>query len=541
MTVSATESPDELISTRFARDTVLVTVCILLSRLTGFVRVIVAAAVLSNGLLGDTYHASNIIPNLLFELFAGGALQAVLVPTFVSARRRGGNEELGRTAGAFVALIVTILAAVAVVGVALSPLLARALTLGEADSSLAAEKIDVVTPMLIVFIPQVLFYGIGMVATAALAAQRRFLAAAIAPALNNMIVIICYLLYRASRDGGLATLDLDPLQFAIIAGGTTLAVIVFTSLPSIVLTASGLVWRPRWEPRHPAIVALRGSIGWAVLSVVGTLVPTAAAIVLGYGAVGGVAVFTMTWAFFVLPHALVAIPVATTLAPRVADAWQRGRGDDVRSIVERSAQMVLPLLLVAGAAMAALSWPIARIAGSFGQAASQGFAPIAHALAMFGFGLCGYGFAFVMTRVLFSVGDVKRAAVLVTCGAGVGVVSMVVAARVFPDTERAAALAFGYGVAQTVSALLLTWRVRSQTGSPRWNPTGRITTAALFAAGLAGVTMLVIQARFGSGRAASVAAILAAGCAGVVVFAGLVSVLTGIRPAALLRLGRGTA
>jgi putative peptidoglycan lipid II flippase len=254
-----------------------------------------------------------------------------------------------------------------------------------------------------------------------------------------------------------------------------------------------------------------------------------------------VAVFTMTWAFFVLPHALVAIPVATTLAPRVADAWQRGRGDEVRSIVERSAQVVLPLLLVGGAAMAALSWPIARIAGSFGQAASQGFAPIAHALAMFGFGLCGYGLAFVMTRVLFSVGDVKRAAVLVTCAAGVGVVSMVVAARIFPDGERAAALALGYGVAQTVSALLLTWRVRSRTGSPRWNPTGRITAAALLAAGLAGVTMLVVQARFGSGRAASVAAILAAGCAGAVVFAAVVSVLTGIRPAALLRLGRGAA
>jgi len=542
MTISsATETGEELISTRFARDTLLVTICVLLSRMTGFVRVLVAAAVLSNGLLGDTYHAANTIPNLLFELFAGGALQAVLVPAFVSARRQGGDEELGKTAGAFVGVIVLVLAAVAVIGMLLAPLIARALTLGEGDSVLAAEKLDVMTPMLIVFIPQVLFYGVGMVATAALAAQRRFLAAAIAPALNNAVVITCYLLYRASREGEVATLDLSPLQFTIIAGGTTLAVIVFTSLPSIILTGSGLRWRPRWDPSHSAIRGIRGSVGWAAMSVAGTLVPTGAAIVLGYDAVGGVAVFTMAWAFFVLPHALVAIPVATTLAPRVADAWQRGRAQEVRAIVERSAQVVIPLLLVGGAAMAALAWPIARIAGSFGQAASQGIAPIAHALAMFGFGLGGYGLAFVMTRILFSLGDVRRAAILVTCSAAIGVVSMFVATRLFAETERAAALALGYGITQTVSALLLTWRVRSTTGSPTWHATGRLTGAAVVAAAIAGVAMLFIQGRFGSGRAASLASIVTAGGAGAVIFGAVVAALSGIRPATLLRLGRGAS
>ena len=54
---------------------------------------------------------------------------------------------------------------------------------------------------------------------------------------------------------GIANLDLTPGQFAVIAGGTTLAVIIFTSVPSVVLTASGLSWRPRWQPRHPAITA----------------------------------------------------------------------------------------------------------------------------------------------------------------------------------------------------------------------------------------------------------------------------------------------
>ncbi|MEX1105199.1 MAG: lipid II flippase MurJ, partial [Ilumatobacteraceae bacterium] len=271
---------------RLARDALVVTVCTLFSRLTGFVRVLVAAAVLSNGVLGDTYHAANLIPNLLFELVAGGVLQAVLVPSFVAARRRGGDVELGRSAGAVVAVLTALLAAIAAVVMVLSPLIAQALTSLSSDPEVAADKLRVMRPMLLVFIPQIIFYGIGMVATAALAARRRFAAAALAPAVNNLVVIVCYLLYRASRSGQTASLDLDAVQFALLAGGTTVAVVCFTAVPGIVLRAQGVRWRPRWDLDHVAVRSLRTSVGWAMLSVLGTLVPTAAAMVLGYGVEG---------------------------------------------------------------------------------------------------------------------------------------------------------------------------------------------------------------------------------------------------------------
>lgn len=524
---------------RFARDAIVVTVCTLVSRVTGFVRVLVAAAVLSNGLLGDTYHAANIVPNLLFELVAGGVLQAFLVPSFVAARRRGGDEELGRSAGVMVATLTALLAAIAAVTMLAAPLIARALTASEPDPSIADDKLAVMTPMLVVFIPQIVFYGIGMVSTAALAAQHRFAAAALAPAVNNVVVIVCYVLYRASRSDEPASLDLDPWQFTLLAGGTTLAVIVFTSVPGIVLTMRGVRWRPAWQPDHPVIVTLRRSVGWAMLSVVGTLVPTGAAVVLGYGAPGGVAVFTMAFAFFVLPHALVAVPVATTLAPRVADAWQRGQRRQAGELIERSAQVVVPLLLFAGAAMVALAWPVARVAGSFGQAGSQGLAPIAHTVAVFGGGLVGYGMAFLMTRVLFSLEDVKRAAVLVTGSAVVGVGAMVVASRVIADGDRAAALALGYGLAQTVSALSLTVRARTITGAPSWSAMGRLGLFSLVAAGVSGVLMALVQRGFATDRVGSLLAIVASAVLGSVAFAALVGAFTGLTPRSLLARVRG--
>lgn len=519
---------------RLARDAIVVTVCTLLSRLTGFVRVLVAAAVLSTGLLGDTYHAANIVPNLLFELVAGGVLQAVLLPTFVAARREGGDEQLGRTAGVLVAVLTAGLAVIVLLGLIAAPFVARAMTSLEDDATVAADKLSVMTPMLLVFIPQVIFYGIGMVATSALAARRRFAAAALAPAVNNIVVIGCYLLYRASRDGRPASLDLSRWQFILLAGGTTLAVIVFTAVPGMVLSAQGVRWRPSWQPHHPAIVALRASIGWAMLSVVGTLVPTGAAVVLGYGEEGGVAVFTLAFAFFVLPHALVAVPVATTLAPRVADSWQRGQSEQTAALIDKGTTVVVPALCFAGAAMVALAWPIAQVVTSLGQAGSQGAAPIAHSLAVFGPGLVGYGMAFVMTRVLFSLHDVRRAAVLVSFSAIVGVVAMIVASHVMADTERAAALALGYGLAQTVSAALLTLRVRQLTGVPTWTSIIRLTAGSVTAAALSAVCMLLVQQQFGTGRNASILAVGVGATVGAIVFVAAVSLLAGVRPSTLL-------
>lgn len=510
-----------------AGDALLVTFVTLLSRLTGFVRVLVAAAVLGNGLLGDTYHAANTVPNLLFELVAGGVLQAVLVPGFVAVLREHGERELGRATGAVLSVVTLALAGIAAVVMLVSPLITWALT-SSGDQSAVADKREVMTPMLLVFIPQIVFYGIGMVTTAALAAKRRFVAAAIAPAVNNVVVITCLLAYRASRPGEEATLDLDPLQFAILAFGTTLGVIAFTAVPGVVLRAYGVRWRPHWDPRHPAVTSLRRAGGWAVLSVVGTLAPTAAAIVLGYQAVGGVAVFTMTFTFYVLPHALIAVPVATALAPRIADAWQQGRTGSARELLDRAVRLLLPPLLFAGAAMVALAWPVARVAASFGQAASQGLAPIAHALAVFGFGLVGYGVAFTMTRVLFSLGDVRAAAVLVTVSAVLGVAGMAIAAQVLADVDRASALAFGYGLAQTVSAVGLTLRVRRLTGAPGRSTALRLVGAGVLAALAAGGAMAMVQGAFDPTRGAAALAIGIAGAAGLVVFALVIRALAGV-------------
>ena len=124
------------------RDAAIVTVCTMLSRATGFVRVLATAAVLGSGLLGDVYQTANMIPNLLFELVALGVLQTVLLPSYVAARRDG-DDALRGAVSATSGVVVVVLGAVSLVGMAMSPLVARLMVAFEPSSAVVHDKLEI--------------------------------------------------------------------------------------------------------------------------------------------------------------------------------------------------------------------------------------------------------------------------------------------------------------------------------------------------------------------------------------------------------------
>ena len=105
------------------------------SRLLGFGRVLVIAAVLGTTDLGNTFSASNSVSNVLFDLLAAGALSAVLVPAFVGLleRRSADGPDPEDLAGALLGWSLLVLGPVCLAGVLAAPALARVLTTGTAD------------------------------------------------------------------------------------------------------------------------------------------------------------------------------------------------------------------------------------------------------------------------------------------------------------------------------------------------------------------------------------------------------------------------
>ena len=150
-------------------------VATLASRGIGFVQVWVIAAVLGTTYLGNTYQASSSVSNVLFELIAAGALSAVLVPTFVDLFRADDDAEAERLASGVLGLALVVMGVVSVVGhrarTADRP---AALERRARTPQIESQQVELSTFFLRFFIPQVLLYALGTVATAVLYAKRRF-------------------------------------------------------------------------------------------------------------------------------------------------------------------------------------------------------------------------------------------------------------------------------------------------------------------------------------------------------------------------------
>jgi putative peptidoglycan lipid II flippase len=495
--------------------------------------------VLGRGALGDTYETANTVPNIVFELFAAGALQAVLVPSLVEVLDRDGRRSAERFAGAVLGCLLALLGALAAIGIVAAPWLMRAVTSGTADPALHAAKTTLGTLFLWFFLPQVLFYAVGLVATAALNAEHSFNVPAIAPALNNVVVIATYLLFQALRSGAEPSLRLTGLEKVVLAGGTTLGVVAFTLLPALALARRGFRLRPHLDWHEPGVAVLARRGAWAGGQLALTQVLLAAVLVLANASPGGVVVWTFAFTFFLLPHSLFAVPVATTLYPGLARSYQSGLVERFGASLGRGVRASTVLVAGSAAALAALAWPIVRIT-AFGAARSGGLGPLAHAIVAFATGLVGYGLFYLLTRAAYAMGDARSPTIAMAFVTVVGLVAMVVAGHLAPLDERATALGAAFAGANLVGALALGVHVIRRIPRNARPALGAPVAQCILCALAAGVVMaLTAGALDGRGRSGALATLVVAGAAGLAVYVGGLRLLSGQPVRSLVALDAG--
>lgn len=497
-----------------ARHTATISSLNLVSRITGFVRMLVVAAVLGTTFLGNTYQSANSIPNLVFELFAAGALQAVLVPTIVEALERNGRAEAERLAGLVLGSLLAALTVALAVGLALAPLIARVLFAG---SPAGGSQVRLGTVFLWLFLPQVLFYAAGLVATAVLNADDHFAVPALAPVINNVVVTGAYLAFWYLRHGAEPSLHLRPIEVAVLAGGTTLGVVSFTAAPVVAMWRRGFHVRPRLTRGSKELSHFWRQGAWAAVYLALTQVLLVTVLILANRVEGGVVAYQLGFTFFLLPHALVAIPVFTALFPRMARATLAQDDAGYAALVRRGISTVALLVLPATAALFTLAEPIARVA-LFGRG-DAGAHQVALATAAFAPGLLPYGAFLLLTRAAYARADARTPA-LVNIGATiVGVAAMLGAAIALHGDARVAGLAAAHSLAYLVGSIVLLFLLRGRVDrSHPLVPLRAILVALVGALGAGAVMASVAVVLHLEGRAGALGEMVAAGAAGLVVY-----------------------
>ena len=387
------------------RSTASITAGNVASRVTGFVRVLAIGAALGTTFLGNTYQTSNLVSNILFELLAAGLLSSVLVPTFVRLVDAGQRDDAEHVAGAVLGVCLAVLGAVLLAGLVLRPLIMRLLTVAVSDPAVRHQEIVLGSFLLWFFLPQLLLYAAGAVATALLHGARRFAAPAFAPVANNVFVIAtmaAFWVLHGSHGGLELTLD----EKLVLAVGTTIGVLAMTVVIFVAAWRAGLHLRPHWDPRHPAVRALARPGAWAVGYLALNQLLIAVTLVLANRVAGGVVAYQIAYTFFLLPYAVLAQPVMTALFPRlssdaVADRWER-----FSTTLSDGLRLVTFLVLPATAVMAALARPALQVM-QLGALDAAGAELVARVVAAYAVGLIGWSALQLLTRASYAADDTR--------------------------------------------------------------------------------------------------------------------------------------
>ena len=456
------------------------------ARVVGFGRTAVLGRTLGTSCVGDVYTAVNSVPNVVFEVVAGGALASVVVPVLAGAVAAGDSATASRTASALLSWTLVVLVPVTLLGILLAPLMVRAL-LGPDPS--CAQAAETGTRMLVVFLPQVVLYGVAVVLTGVLQAHRRFLGPALAPLLSSLVVIGAYLAYAAR--GRVSTLDqLDRTSELVLSVGTTAGVAVLALSLLVPLRRCGLRLRPTlaFPPGVAARARVLAASGVAGLAAQQVALVVALRLAL-QGQPGSVVVFGIATAVFLLPWAVLAVPVATSAFPGLTASAEAGDEQEYAALAARAVRVVLLAMAAAAVVLAAVAAPAARLLVQ-GAPGVESADLLARALVAFAPGLVGYGLVALLGRALYARGNGRTPAVAAVTGWLAVAVVDVALVLALPQAERVVLLGIGNTVGVTVAGALLLRGLAvtvpaALAGVPR-------TTAAALAGALPGALLVAL-------------------------------------------------
>jgi putative peptidoglycan lipid II flippase len=162
----------------------------LISRVTGYVRDKAVAVTLGAGLRTDAFVVAFRIPNMLREIVGEGAMSSAVIPVYAEVSATRSEEQARAFVGRLVATFAALLAVLTAAGIVFSPLLVRLLA-GQFRETPGKFELTVLLNRWI--FPYVLLVSLAALCQAILNAHRRFAAAAAAPILLNVCMIVAAL------------------------------------------------------------------------------------------------------------------------------------------------------------------------------------------------------------------------------------------------------------------------------------------------------------------------------------------------------------
>ncbi|SFR46619.1 putative peptidoglycan lipid II flippase [Yoonia tamlensis] len=380
----------------------------LASRLLGFVRDIMIAAYLGTGPVAEAFLVAFSLPNLFRRFFAEGAFNMAFVPMF-SKKLEADDGAHQFAQDAFVGMAV-LLTGFTILGIIFMPVLVMAM----ASGFIGDARFDLAVNYGRLAFPYILFISLAALLSGVLNATGRFMAAAAAPVLLNIIFVLAILITAATGRPASQALGLGIDQALGLQVGDSLAL----SVPLAGLAQMALVWwaaaragfplrlkRPKLTPelKRLAIIAAPAALAGGVVQI-NLLVGRQVASFFD----GAVAWLNYADRLYQLPLGVVGIAIGVVLLPDLSRRLRAGDAAGGQNAFNRACEISLALTIPAAVALMVIPTPLVSVLFERGAFDAADTAATALAVAIYGLGLPAFVMQKTLNPLFFAREDTKR-------------------------------------------------------------------------------------------------------------------------------------
>src|SRR5258705_4303757 len=408
-----------------------VSVGTLASRLLGFARDAMIAALLGTGSVADAFLIGFQLVNGVRRLLTEGALNAALVPAWLRVRETGGAVAAAAFAGRILGTVsAALIAAAALIGL-LMPLVIAAL----APGFVGYETLQLAVNDARLMLPYLAFAGPATVMMALMSAQHRFALTAFSPLLFNLALISVMIALLGWRQ--------DPATAATIIAATVGIAGLLQLLILLLRRGGGSIATPL---RVSFDAGMRGFFGKAIPAIIAgsgpqLLVVGGAIISSSSPSAGSGLVFSNR--LIELPLGIVGVAMGTVLVPELTRALCGNDRIAIAQAESRGLELALGLALPATLGLIVLSQPVVRMLFEHGAFTALDTAATAHALMWLALGLPAQVLVKALSPAFFAREDTLTPLLAVLKGCVVALVSSVVLGQIFGPGGIAAGIALG--------------------------------------------------------------------------------------------------
>lgn len=435
----------------------------LASRITGVFRDIALVAAIGTGIFSDTYSVANSIPNIIYILIAGGAINAVFIPALIRHMEEDPDE--GKQ---FTDQLLTLVGLILIAIVLITVLIAGLIVHLYATKLWTPEEFDVATMFARWCLPQIFFYGLYTLASQILNSRNSFSLPMYAPIINNVIVIGTAAIFVSVMSQVPTAESVTTAQINLLGLGTTLGVMAQALILIPALRKSGYRFKPNFQFRNVGNGKVgnlaKWTIGFVLVNQVTFLMVsnlTTLANVLVSGDPETVSVGFTSYQkgqlMMMLPHSIITVSIITALLPRLSrqahDKDLTAFGGELSASLRLVAALIIPsavFLLATG------PWIGALLYGYGASSTAQG-AALGGVASMFALGLPAFSLFYVLLRSYYAQENTKTPFMI---NLGFNALHIIIGFTLFsfmPAGLQVAGLALGYSVSYVITCAL-TWR-----------------------------------------------------------------------------------